>query len=97
MSGAAEMQVRLAELREAYVAGLSDLLARFSAAADRLDPPAREEMRDIAHRLAGTGSLYGFDELSAWGRAAERRVREGSATDVREVTVAFAVIVTSLR
>jgi hypothetical protein len=94
MSGTADVQVRLAELRAAYVAGLPELLMRFQAAVERAD---REELRDIAHRLAGTGALYGIDELSTWGRKTERVARDGSSDEVRAAERQLAFIVAALR
>ena len=58
-----------------------------------MDATAREELRDIAHRLAGTGSLYGLDELTAWGRATERMARDGSADQLLAATASLAVII----
>jgi hypothetical protein len=101
MPAEASVEVRLAELRAAYVAGLPAMLERFRGSVARLaeaeDPTARGELRDIAHRLAGTGALYGLAQLTAWGRASEKVVQTGALPELQDAAQALAFIVAQLR
>jgi hypothetical protein len=101
MPAEASVEVRLAELRAAYVAGLPAMLERFRSALLRLgvseDGSVRAELRDVAHRLAGTGALYGFQQVTEWGRASEKIALKGSRTELDAAAAALAVIVAELR
>lgn len=76
---APSLQHRLVEITEAYVAGLPERLHVLEETAARLldAPPEDEsraavsEIRDIAHRLAGSGATYGFHALSMAARELE--------------------------
>jgi hypothetical protein len=95
-----DTQARLAELRLAYVASLPDLLARFETGVqllrDGMDE-AREGLREIAHRLGGTGALYGADALTVWGKETERLARNGAPEQLEAASAAFKSIIASLR
>ena len=93
MGAVADMEARLAELKTAYLAGLPGHAARVRKCLERLqvadDADARSELRDIAHRLAGTGALYGIAELTAWGRATERATKAATVGELREAADAL--------
>jgi HPt (histidine-containing phosphotransfer) domain-containing protein len=66
---------RIRTLREGFVAGLPERLTAMRQAARADD---RATVRLEAHRLAGTGLLYGLPQLSAWGRAVEQKLKAGA-------------------
>jgi PAS domain S-box-containing protein len=75
---------------ESFIRGLPDSLARIRKARAASDAI---ELRSLAHRLAGTGSNFGYPQLTKAARAAEAAIRErGSANasailDALEATV----------
>jgi hypothetical protein len=95
MASMHEAQAKIAELRMAYVASLPDLLAQFEAGVRHLRDgmeECRDGLRAIAHRLGGTGALYGADALTVWGKETERMARnaapellEAAAEDLRAI------------
>jgi hypothetical protein len=94
----AELQAHLESLRRAYLELLPVELDGFRAAIESGDDPAaRERARAIAHKLAGTGGLYGAPELSAWGREAERAARRGGVDELRAVADGLERIISRLR
>ena len=95
-----EIQARIAELRLQYVASLPELLAQFEAAVQHLREgieDAREGLRAIAHRLGGTGALYGADALTVWGKETERLARTGAPELLEAAAADFKSIIASLR
>jgi hypothetical protein len=95
----AEMEARLAELRVAYFATLPELLDQFDAGVSRLKsgvPEARDGLRAIAHRLAGTGALYGVIALTVWGKETERVARGGALEQLEVAASALRQIIGSL-
>lgn len=55
-----------------------------------LTPEARERLRDLAHKLAGTGATYGYADLSARARVLDNRLKASSDDDggesIRDLT-----------
>jgi HPt (histidine-containing phosphotransfer) domain-containing protein len=66
---------RIRTLREGFVAGLPERLTAMRQAARADD---RATVRHEAHRLAGTGVLYGLPQLTEWGRAVEHKIKAGA-------------------
>lgn len=68
---------RMRGLRAAYLDALRPRAAQVEAALrrcesggfDATDAAARADLRDVAHKLAGTGATYGFADLSEAARA----------------------------
>ena len=71
-----QFEERIRGLRESFVAGLPQRLATMRNAARGDD---RATVRIEAHRLAGTGLLYGLPQLTDWGRAVEHKLKSGAA------------------
>jgi len=100
MAASLDTKARIAELRLAYVASLPDLLAQFEAGVQHLRDgmeEAREGLRAIAHRLGGTGALYGADALTVWGKETERLARKGAPELLEAAAADFRSIIASLR
>jgi hypothetical protein len=93
-------EAQLAELRVAYRAALSAKLARFCASVERLrildEREEREILRDIAHRLGGSGALYGADAVSAWGKRTSSRALAASVEELQAAADALAAIIAQL-
>jgi hypothetical protein len=95
-----EIQARIAELKLQYFASLPELLARFEAAVQHLRngmEEAREGLREIAHRLGGTGALYGADALTVWGKQTEKLARNGAPELLEAAAADFRAIIATLR
>ncbi len=74
MSEDAELLRTLAALREQYVAEAPSRLAALDAAFARArsgDPAALGELRQLLHRLAGSGGAYGLQAVTDTARAGE--------------------------
>lgn len=75
---------RIKELGQAYAAALPGYVTRFQTGVARLSRTRdlaevereRNGLREIAHKLAGTAGLYGFPELSAWGKQTQKLCRD---------------------
>ncbi len=60
------------ELRREYCEGLGDDLASLESMVGRLDhPDVPVQVREIAHKLRGSGGAYGFAAISAAGAMTE--------------------------
>jgi Hpt domain len=95
-----EIEARLAELRVAYFATLPELLDEFDAGVLRCKSgvtEARDGLRAIAHRLAGTGALYGATALTVWGKETERIARDGALEQLEIAAAGLRQIIGSLR
>ena len=57
---------RLQEVRKRFIARCGDRADQIEAA---LSANRREEIGNIAHDIAGTGGIFGFDELSIEARS----------------------------
>jgi HPt (histidine-containing phosphotransfer) domain-containing protein len=78
MSLGPDYEAKLAELRAAFRAQLPQIKAQLDEAAAGLTAAAIDErarMSQLAHRLAGNGALFGFPEITEWGRRTERLCR----------------------
>jgi hypothetical protein len=93
---------RLKELRLAFVESLDELSSRFDMAVERLALSAdlsssqveRARLGEIAHKLAGTGALYGYPALTAWGRWAQKLAHVGNVDELRNAALTFRELVT---
>jgi HPt (histidine-containing phosphotransfer) domain-containing protein len=65
-------------LRLEYLAGA---VAKLPAMEAWLASGALDELRAAAHRLAGSGGFYGFEAISAAGRALEELLLAGAGPD----------------
>lgn len=78
MSGDEDLQRRLAQLRDVYIAEsparLGELWRSF-ARVQNGDAAALAELSSGLHRLAGTGGSYGLMSVTEHARAAEQSVR----------------------
>jgi hypothetical protein len=101
-----ELQARLSRLRASYASSLPARLevcrgavARLAAAREQAQAhSARETLRRVAHQLAGTGTDYGFPQLSAWGRTVEPRCRDGASAEELDAAVrALAALIAELK
>lgn len=75
MDAQERFEQRIRDLRVGFIASLPDRLATLRKAARGDD---RATVRHEAHRLAGTGVLYGLPQLTEWGRAVERKLKGGA-------------------
>lgn len=74
-----DLEQRMAALRVSFAESLVERLAGLDAAVDQLDVaenwekagPALTEVRGITHRLAGSGTTFGFPEISRIARDLE--------------------------
>jgi chemotaxis protein histidine kinase CheA len=74
VSDDAELLRTLAALREQYVAEAPGRLAALAAAFERArsgDLAALDELRQLLHRLAGSGGAYGLQAVTDTARAGE--------------------------
>ena len=79
---------RMRGLRAAYLDALRPRAAQVEAALrrcesggfDATDAAARADLRDVAHKLAGTGATYGFAALSEAARALDDPIVGGVRT-----------------
>ena len=55
-------------LKARFLARLADRLVRFRALCENLTDPAREEMRQLAHALAGTSGTFGYPRVGDCAR-----------------------------
>jgi HPt (histidine-containing phosphotransfer) domain-containing protein len=76
MDSQARFEERIRTLRAGFVAGLPERLATLRAAAQADD---RATIQREAHRLAGTGLLYGLPQLTVWGRDVEQKLKSGAS------------------
>lgn len=70
---AAIKQEFLGRLKSHEVPNLQALRDRFRA--DPTDPSVRTDIRRVTHDLIGSGSVFGYDEISAVGRRLEAVMR----------------------
>ncbi len=87
-----DVEARMAELRERYVASLEGHIGRLDdwrvrLAVEGLPAPARTELKGVAHRLAGTGKTYGFAEISESARRIDDRLSEDLHMPAAELSV----------
>jgi len=97
-----DVEARMAELRERYVASIEGHIARLddwnaSLAAGDLAVAARTELKGVAHRLAGTGKTYGFAEISEAARRIDDRLSEDLQRPAAELSVLCADLITICR
>lgn len=76
----ADIQEKLQALRESYAAGLPDKLDEVESCWQRLDAgewdtPRAEVLHRLCHSLAGSGSTFGFPEVSEVSRSIEQLVK----------------------
>ena len=74
MTGDAELQRVLAQLRRQYIDEAPARLAELRAALSRAregDLAALGDLRQLLHRLAGSGGSYGLDAVTEQARAGE--------------------------
>ena len=76
-----EIQEKLQRLHENYAAELPDKVAEIESAwLDLLKSPADNEQRslvaNLCHTLAGSGSSFGFAEITRLSREIELRIKE---------------------
>lgn len=77
-------------LQTRFIAGLPERLDAMLALRGRLeagDPSAPAEARSFGHQYAGTGTSFGYPELTALGRALED-ASEGSLLSALDALVA---------
>jgi HPt (histidine-containing phosphotransfer) domain-containing protein len=77
-----ELQQKIADIGGRYIqrtageiAGLRDLIAKVRAG----DAAARKDIEHLAHKIYGSGAMFGFDAVSDQARALELAAR--AATD----------------
>jgi hypothetical protein len=95
-----EVEARLAALRDGYVSSLPELLAEFDDAVAVAGEPADEarlRAREIAHRLSGTGALFGLPALTLWGKATERIAVDGPLEQLEAAAATLRALIGSLR
>lgn len=85
---------KLRALTDAFVAELPEQVVRFREAADAAD---RQRARDVAHRLAGSGGLHGFPELTAWGRQTQSRCPAATREDLTAAACELRALVARIR
>lgn len=75
-SADAEFEAQLTALRKAYVKGLPARRAALAAAwrecGAGVGESAWQRLRDVAHKLSGSASSYGFEALGVAGRELDR-------------------------
>lgn len=77
----AQLQAKLAQMRQSFVASLSGLLESIDRSwggllGETLDPERVQEAHRLAHQLAGSGGTFGLPELSRAARPLELGLRE---------------------
>jgi len=78
MSLGPEFEARVAELRAEFRAELPRIKAQLDEAVAGLASAGaaeRARLGNLAHRLAGNGALFGFPEVTEWGRRTEKLCR----------------------
>lgn len=75
--------------------GKVEALQAASAALSAGNPDARKQLRDQAHKLAGSAGMYGFDDLGNQARAVVHAV-DAAAADA-EVQELLSRLLASLR
>lgn len=103
----AEFQAQMAALSEAFVRGLPARRAALAAAwqdcADDANESAWERLREVAHKLSGSASNYGFEALGTAGRELDKlltgrthcRVRAQAAAPVSRLRDALDGVIAS--
>ncbi|TAN05049.1 MAG: hypothetical protein EPN38_12465 [Rhodanobacteraceae bacterium] len=103
----AAFQAQIAALGEAFVHGLparrAALVTAWHDCADDANEPAWERLREVAHKLSGSASNYGFEALGAAGRELDRlltghtrcRVRAQAAAAVSRLRDALDGVIAS--
>ncbi|MCG6935214.1 MAG: Hpt domain-containing protein [Proteobacteria bacterium] len=76
----AEIQASLADLQARYAASLPEKIRQLQAfwqavCADPENPVPRESLELASHKLAGSGSSYGFPYVTRLARQIEERIR----------------------
>ncbi len=83
----AAFEAEMAVLRQHYVAGLparrAALLAAWQECVDHGAEPPWQRLRDVAHKLAGSASSYGFETLGDTARELDRRLSGRTPTRLR--------------
>ncbi len=100
-----EFDDRIAALRVSFVQSLRELVMRFQASVARLEMARepnvgeieRSRMREIAHRLAGSGGLYGLEAVTVWGRTSEKLAQHGTIHDLRRAGAELGELVAGIR
>ncbi len=95
--GMAEIELIRAQMRAEFVAGLPTRIAKLRAAKARTDAGDSEadaELHTLAHQLHGTGTTFGFAEITA--AAAACRSSEGAQLRTR-VDALIELLVTAHR
>jgi HPt (histidine-containing phosphotransfer) domain-containing protein len=92
-----ELERKLQALRDAYGARLSDTLAEIERAWRRLgkgdwDPATAELMHRLSHGLAGSGSTFGYSQLSRHARDIEIILRQCLQDDAAPDTAQRAAV-----
>jgi HPt (histidine-containing phosphotransfer) domain-containing protein len=72
---------RVADLVPRYLAGVRKDVSQLSSL---LEAGSLERIRVIAHDLKGTGSSFGFPELTYWGAAMEESVLRADVPKLAE-------------
>lgn len=96
----ARFEERLRQLRATFIGSLPGRIERLRGALERLpsDPSARATVREIAHQLSGTGTSYGYPQLSTWGREVEAMCKaESDVAALSAATDSLTVIVENIR
>ena len=86
-----DLEDRLAVLRTSFCKGLAAPIEELEGAANSIAPSedvstarsALQRVREIAHRLAGSGTTFGFPEITRTARALEGECEERLAADDR--------------
>ena len=73
-----DFDTRMAELRVRFAARAAGQRAELESA---LAAGHRDELRRLAHSLAGSAGIFGFPQISADARALEEAVDEGATMD----------------
>jgi HPt (histidine-containing phosphotransfer) domain-containing protein len=74
----AAFEAEMAVLRQHYVASLTTrraaLVEAWDGCADQGEDAAWQRLRDVAHKLAGSASSYGFETLGGTARGLDRQL-----------------------
>jgi CheY-like chemotaxis protein len=85
------MRGKYLETVDADHATLAALLVRCDEGEDT--EALRSDIRNIAHRMAGTGGSFGFADISDWGKRLEEKIyfqKNAPIDDIRMMTAALA-------